>query len=367
MSKKAFPLIALALLLMSSARVLAEEIIVKGKIEGIKSGKLLLVAQTSETRFDTLASAPFKSSKFTLKADIAEPIVAQLVVDTYSGGFTFIAEPGEKYEALLKNAAGAYIKGGKLQDEWQSYIKHSEERRVRLKDLQTRYEELRGQMKYRSASAVNDTLQRYNAEISEETDKFLAAHDDIITAHTFQLHTQQTDAPLPAVRALYEKMGEGARNSVSGRIMKERIDRMAKTEAGRPAPDFTLPDLQGNPVQLSKVPGKIKILDFWASWCGPCRLNNPHLKGLYEKYHAQGLEVISVSLDSKKEPWAKAVEKDGLPWINVSSLKGTACEVARDYSVTSIPAIFVLNSDNRIITTNLRGEALDNFLAEQFK
>ena len=155
--------------------------------------------------------------------------------------------------------------------------------------------------------------------------------------------------------------------SPSGRIMLERIQRMEKVTQGRKAPDFTLPDLKGNMVTLSQVKAKVKIVDFWASWCGPCRLNNPSLKRMYEQYHDKGLEIVSVSLDNVKERWLKAVNQDGLPWINVSSLKGWKCDVSRTYDVKVVPAIFILDADNHIIATNIRGEALENFLKERLK
>ncbi len=344
----------------------AEEIEMKGRLEGLKTGRLHMVVQTTETRTDTLVTVDFKKSKFTLKADITEPMVAQLVVDGYSGGFTFIAQPGATYEALLKNEEGAYIKGGELHDVWQNYIREDAVRQEKKKEMQARYEALRNQNKFRSASALNDSLKAYSRELALATETFLGSHDDIITAHTYQSYAAQSNATLRISRNLYNSMGDGAKASLSGRLMKERIDRLAKSEAGRPAPDFTLVDVNGKSVTLSQVKAKVKILDFWASWCGPCRLNNPHLKGLYEKYHDKGLEVVGVSLDSKRDLWLNAVEKDGLPWLNVSSLKGTGCEVARTYNVSSIPAVFVINEKNEIIATNLRGEALENFLKEQF-
>ncbi len=253
-----------------------------------------------------------------------------------------------------------------MHDAWQSYIHEDAERQVKRKEMQARYETLRKQNKFRSASILNDSLRAYNRELTAATEAFLSSHDDIITAHTYQTHAAQNNVPLNRSKALYNKMGTKAKSSLSGRLMKERIDRMEKSVAGRPAPDFTLLDTENKPVTLSTVKGKIKILDFWASWCGPCRLNNPHLKGLYEKYHAKGLEVIAVSLDNKREPWINAIKKDGLPWIHVCSLSGTGCEVARTYNVTAIPAVFVINEKNEIIATNLRGEALENFLKEQF-
>ena len=118
-------------------------------------------------------------------------------------------------------------------------------------------------------------------------------------------------------------------------------------------------------VNLETYRGKVVIVTFWASWCGPCRLNNPSLKKIYEKYHEKGLEIISVSLDNVKDRWEKAVSQDGLPWINVSSLKGWKCEVAQTYDVKSVPAIFILDGENHIIATNLRGDKLDAFLNEK--
>ena len=110
----------------------------------------------------------------------------------------------------------------------------------------------------------------------------------------------------------------------------------------------------------------MKIVDFWASWCGPCRLNNPVLRQLYADFHTQGLEIVNVSLDENRGRWAEAVKKDGLSWTQVSSLKGWKDEVAKRYSVTAIPAIFVLDADNRIVATGLHGESLKSFVTSLF-
>ena len=115
---------------------------------------------------------------------------------------------------------------------------------------------------------------------------------------------------------------------------------------------------------MSSVKAKIKIVDFWASWCGPCRLNNPALRKLYDEFHAKGLEIIGVSLDTNKAAWEKAIEKDGLNWINVSSLKGWKCDLVRLYNVTGVPSIFILDENNHIIATGLKGDALRQFLLE---
>lgn len=359
----------MALLLTGSAMTLHAQhnLTVSGQIEGITSGRLYLLAQTGENKTDTLGTATFKAPRFELHATISEPIVAQIVAEKYEGGFTFLAEPGIHYKALLKNGKDAYIRGGKMQDDWTAFSSYSDSLRQILNDQRERHETLRKENKFRSASKVNDSISVLEQRIDRETKAFLRRNDNLITAYTIQTNALMKNAGLEESIRMYESLGAGAQNTPSARIMKERIDRLKQTQNGVPAPDFTLPDLNGNPVTLSKVPGKIKIVDFWASWCGPCRMNNPALKKVYEQYHSKGLEIISISLDHKKERWADAVQKDGLTWINVSSLKGWKCSVARQYNVTGVPAIYILDEHNRIVATNLRGEKLAKFLQETFK
>jgi thiol-disulfide isomerase/thioredoxin len=118
---------------------------------------------------------------------------------------------------------------------------------------------------------------------------------------------------------------------------------------------------------MSAVKGKIKIIDFWASWCGPCRLNNPELKKIYDEFREKGLVIIGVSLDDEREDWEMAIETDGLDWTNVSSLKGWDCDVVRLYNVTGVPSLFILDENNNIIATGLRDEQLKIFLHENLK
>ena len=134
------------------------DVVVSGKIEGVKQGQLLLVAQVGENRMDTLGVADFKAPKFQLKAKVKEPVMAQIVVRGYSGGFNFIAEPNAKYDAFLCDGDAAYIKGGKLQDEWMAFTKRSAELHAESKAMQARYDALRAANKFRSASATNSIL-----------------------------------------------------------------------------------------------------------------------------------------------------------------------------------------------------------------
>lgn len=139
------------------------------------------------------------------------------------------------------------------------------------------------------------------------------------------------------------------------------INSMKKADVGEKAPEFSAPNPDGKIIALYDVLGKYTIIDFWASWCKPCRRENPNVVKVYNKYHNKGLNIISVSLDKQgqKERWIKAIKDDNLTWKHVSNLKFWSEPVAQQYNVRSIPATFLLDENGIIIAKNLRGNALD--------
>lgn len=148
--------------------------------------------------------------------------------------------------------------------------------------------------------------------------------------------------------------------------LKNNIDNAKNFMVGGIAPDFEQNTPEGKPMKLSSLRGKIVLVDFWASWCGPCRRENPHVVKLYNKYKSKGFEVLGVSLDRTKDKWEKAIAKDKLTWSHVSDLKGWKNQVAKQYSVTSVPHTILLDQEGRILARNLRGADLDAKLKELF-
>ncbi|WP_240975400.1 peroxiredoxin family protein [Chitinophaga fulva] len=139
-----------------------------------------------------------------------------------------------------------------------------------------------------------------------------------------------------------------------------------KTAIGAAAMNFTQNNVSGKAVQLKDYRGKYVLLDFWASWCGPCRAENPNVLDNYEKYHSKGLEILAVSLDDKKDAWVKAIKDDGLTWEHVSDLKGWKNEVAKEYNIRAVPSNFLIDKEGKIVAVNLRGEELTKKLEEIF-
>ncbi len=139
-------------------------------------------------------------------------------------------------------------------------------------------------------------------------------------------------------------------------------------EAGDKAPEIALPSPDGKTIKLSSLKGKVVLLDFWASWCGPCRKANPDVVKLYEKYKDQGFTVYSVSLDQSKQKWQQAIAKDGLVWENhVSDLKFWYSKAAEDYGIEAIPATFLIDKEGMIIDTDLHGNGLENAVKKALK
>lgn len=133
----------------------------------------------------------------------------------------------------------------------------------------------------------------------------------------------------------------------------------AQVKKGQLAPAIMLPDMEGQPVSLDSLRGKVVLLDFWASWCGPCRANNPNLVMLYDKFRGKGFEILGVSIDKSKTDWKKAIEKDGLTWLQVLDPGGWNAQSTEVYGVDAIPASFLIDKKGVIRGVNLEGRELE--------
>ncbi len=168
------------------------------------------------------------------------------------------------------------------------------------------------------------------------------------------------------VMPLFNTLSAAIQNTDNGKNYKEALDKLKAIAVGAVAPDFTQNDPSGKPVSLSSFKGKYVLLDFWASWCGPCRQENPNVVKAYNQYKAKNFTVLGVSLDrpNGKDAWLKAIKDDGLTWNHVSDLKFWGNEAAALYGISSIPGNFLIDPTGKIIAKNLRGEELEQKLAQ---
>lgn len=172
--------------------------------------------------------------------------------------------------------------------------------------------------------------------------------------------------PFEEVERYYDNLTPEVKASYPGQLLAENMKALREINVGGIAPDIDLATPAGGHLKLSSLRRKYVLLDFWASWCGPCLAEVPNVKAIYEEYKDKGFEIYGVSLDEDAEAWKNAIEKHGLTWLHVSSLKGWECPVAKRYNVTGIPKMYLLDKEGRIIAMDLRGEALKEKVSSLF-
>ncbi|MFA4869562.1 MAG: TlpA disulfide reductase family protein [Pedobacter sp.] len=237
----------------------------------------------------------------------------------------------------------SYVGGGKEQKGWRDYEAMVLEKNKTFK---------------------GEGMQLYEEAITD----FVKTHPDIYASvDLMDLFTQSSINP-KLVEPLYNALSKRMQNSEKVLAWKPKLDQAKLAVSGNlTAPDFTLNDTEGKAVSLASYRGGYVLVDFWASWCVPCRAENPNVLAAYEKYKAKNFQILGVSLDEKKDLWLKAIAEDKLPWKQVCDFKASRSEVTQLYNVSSIPANVLIDPNGKIVGKDLRGKDLHDRLAELIK
>lgn len=351
---------------------------IKGKVSAAHNGQKVLLEYQSKGKV-VKDSAIVKNGSFLLQGKVGEGVQANLTLKPLKEG-----KAPSSYEEMLAvdqqdfylentgfsvagtNIKTALIKGGKAQADYlllQSQLKPLE---VKMKPLSEQMRRLFEEKNEAAANALFPQLRAIRIDMSKVEDDFIRQHpDSYVSLH--MINGKGGVIEPAKFEPFFNLLSSRMKNTSIGKDLAARLAIAKKTDIGRPAVNFTQNNTAGVPVSLASLKGKYVLVDFWASWCGPCRAENPNVLKAYQKFKDKNFEIIAVSLDDKKEAWLKAIETDGLPWIHVSDLKGWKNEVAALYDVKAVPQNFLLGPDGTIIAKNLRGEELESELAKFIK
>jgi peroxiredoxin len=350
---------------------------IKSKVGNLNApARAYLIYQLGANR--VIDSALITNGSFTFNGQIINPSAAVIVIDrngvglnsldTSADNLNLYVDKGE-FEINSKDSiAKAVITGSKINDDNKKLL-------AQLKPLMEQAQKIKEQEDKASPAQQNtaefqNAMQAKHKELQVEQKAtlkiFILSNPDSYLS-LLALYSVAGPSPDPSeVDPLYNSLSDRLKATETAKVLKKSLDGLRNTAIGVTAPDFTQNDVNGVPVKLSSFRGKYVLLDFWASWCGPCRQENPNVVKAYNKYKDKNFTILSVSLDKAtgKADWLAAIQNDGLSWTQVSDLKFWNNEVASLYSITSIPANFLIDPNGKIIARDLRGDDLQSKLEE---
>jgi len=347
----------------------------KGVVNGLRSHIKTINERRSEIILDT---AIVMNETFTFTGKIVSPSLKLLSVNGIAGNISFVLEPGRTSIEIYKDSITASKVSGTVNNNvYNKYKTAYKEKTNVVSELRNAaiaarrngdinlFEELKAK-DIEQGKALNNYVHEFVAD-NPKSDLSLLLLDG---------QTKGTNKDVEkfknSVLTLQNVINKNESNKLIGQKIMAFItiaESKANTEIGKIAPDFSAPKPNGDLLALSDIKGKATIIDFWASWCKPCRRENPNVVKVYEKYHDKGLEIISVSLDkeNQKARWLKAIEDDNMTWHHISNLKFWNDPIVRLYNVNGIPATFILDEDGKIVAKKLRGDALDKQIAQMLE
>lgn len=341
----------------------------------------ILVRDTSDTGIKTIASCLIENGNISLKGNINHPQTAFLGIYTSEDEFCgwkqdFIAEAGEFKFELKEGVKKANITGGKYNQIILKDIPSKSEivtAEKKLKEYANKFSSLvKEEQNQEAQQKYQDLYMVYSTALRNAYMDLYQNHDDPYVRLLCLSHLRGLENLQDELAKLELEIGAVPEIQIyhySMKKAKELAKNRKSVGVGSVVKDFTAKNLEGESFNLANVlkENKYVLIEFWASWCGPCRAEIPHMKEAYSHFKDKDFEIVSFTLDHLQKAWKKASDKEQIPWINVGDLKARNSPVVKMYGVNGVPANFLVNAKGEIIAVDLRGKQLDEKLAELLK
>jgi peroxiredoxin len=334
---------------------------IKGKVNGLSDGEVKITTVQEDHRI--IASGTASGGSFAVNGSVPEPGLYFLVLSDQQPQYIFLDNSAITISGDRQDIKNIKIVGSPSHSDFVEFSKTFNPLFGSLNALAAGMEKEPNQKKR------EDMANQYKEQIAQvdvEVGKFVAAHRSSYVSTFLLMVTQQVSIDPNVMEARFNSIDPSVRSSETGKQLAQNIAFSKIGAVGTDAIDFTQNDVNGKPVTLSSFKGKYVLVDFWASWCRPCRAENPNVVKVYNKFKDKNFTILGVSLDQQKEAWVRAIQTDHLGWNHVSDLQQWNNAVAQLYHIQSIPGNFLIDPNGKIIAKDLRGSDLEQKLCQLF-
>ena len=335
---------------------------IDGTIDADDGSKVYILQADQNNQPFVKDSTVIKNSKFEFSGQAATPEISYFQVEGVNGYVLSIIEAGKiNAEIYTDNLTTSLVTGTRSNNDFNKYRDETKSLVENINNLASDQQQAIFNNNIELASKLRKDISRNEQEIMlYEWDFIINNEDSYMSALLLEVFMVENKVNKDSIIEVYNTFSNRIKISNVGKNIADLLRQYEDPiNIGELAPDFTAPSVDGGNITLSENLGKVTLIDFWAAWCRPCRIENPNLVRLYKKYNSSGLQIIGVSLDRTKEQWEKAISDDNLPWIHVSNLNFWNDPIARQYSIRAIPQSFLLDENGYVIAKNLRGLNLE--------